>query len=77
MYNKGYPIELCRLRHLSSVSCAQVGQAKIVRQSGKDRVLLIGAGITLHECLLAADKLKTEGKLHWFYLYTYINCYFK
>ncbi|KAF9411767.1 hypothetical protein HW555_009513 [Spodoptera exigua] len=39
----------------------KVGQAKIVRQSGKDRVLLIGAGITLHECLLAADKLKTEG----------------
>ncbi|KAJ8711556.1 hypothetical protein PYW08_008510 [Mythimna loreyi] len=39
----------------------KVGQAKIVRQSAKDRVLLIGAGVTLHECLLAADKLKTEG----------------
>lgn len=39
----------------------KVGQAKIIRQSPKDRVLLIGAGITLHECLLAADKLKTEG----------------
>ncbi|PZC75427.1 hypothetical protein B5X24_HaOG206096 [Helicoverpa armigera] len=39
----------------------KVGSSKIVRQSPKDRVLLIGAGVTLHECLLAADKLKAEG----------------
>ncbi|KAG6446176.1 hypothetical protein O3G_MSEX004293 [Manduca sexta] len=39
----------------------KVGQAKVVRQSAKDRVLLIGAGITLHETLAAADKLKAEG----------------
>uniref|UniRef100_A0A2A4J2A3 transketolase n=1 Tax=Heliothis virescens TaxID=7102 RepID=A0A2A4J2A3_HELVI len=39
----------------------KVGGSKIVRQSPKDRVLLIGAGVTLHECLLAADKLKAEG----------------
>lgn len=39
----------------------KVGQAKVVRQSAKDRVLLIGAGITLHEALAAADKLKAEG----------------
>ncbi|XP_075984765.1 transketolase-like protein 2 [Anticarsia gemmatalis] len=39
----------------------KVGQAKIIRQSPKDRVLLIGAGITLHEAIIAADKLKTEG----------------
>ncbi|KAM3956473.1 transketolase-like protein 2 [Aphomia sociella] len=39
----------------------KVGQAKIVRESPKDRVLLIGAGVTLHEALAAADKLKEEG----------------
>ncbi|CAH2985748.1 unnamed protein product [Chilo suppressalis] len=39
----------------------KVGQAKVVRQSAKDKVLLIGAGITLHEAVAAADKLKEEG----------------
>ncbi|XP_053615953.1 transketolase-like protein 2 [Plodia interpunctella] len=39
----------------------KVGQAKIVRESPKDKVLLIGAGITLHEALAAADTLKAEG----------------
>ncbi|XP_060805855.1 transketolase-like protein 2 [Amyelois transitella] len=39
----------------------KVGQAKVVRESSKDKVLLIGAGITLHESLAAADKLKAEG----------------
>ncbi|CAK1593633.1 unnamed protein product [Parnassius mnemosyne] len=39
----------------------KVGQAKIVRQSGADRVLLLGAGVTLHEALAAAAALHQEG----------------
>ncbi|CAG9135764.1 unnamed protein product [Plutella xylostella] len=39
----------------------KVGQAKLVRQSAKDQVLLIGAGITLHTALQAADTLKASG----------------
>jgi transketolase len=34
---------------------------KVLRQSGADRVTVIGAGITLHEALKAADQLKTQG----------------
>lgn len=34
---------------------------KVVRQSGQDRVTVIGAGITLHEALKAADELKSRG----------------
>lgn len=40
---------------------SQVGQSKIIRQSPTDKVLLIGAGVTLHVALRAADKLKEEG----------------
>ncbi|XP_013419927.1 transketolase [Lingula anatina] len=35
----------------------RVGQAKVVRKSDKDHVTIIGAGITLHNALKAADKL--------------------
>lgn len=35
----------------------QVGKAKIVKQSNKDKALVIGAGVTLHEALQAADIL--------------------
>ena len=34
---------------------------KVLRQSGQDRVTVIGAGITLHEALKAADDLKAKG----------------
>src|ERR1017187_3607252 len=34
---------------------------KIPRQSGQDRVTVIGAGITVHEALKAADELKSQG----------------
>ncbi len=34
---------------------------KIPRQSAQDRVTVIGAGITLHEALKAADELKAQG----------------
>lgn len=39
----------------------EVGKGKVVRQSDSDSCLLIGAGITLHECLKAHDALKAEG----------------
>ncbi|CAH2054995.1 unnamed protein product, partial [Iphiclides podalirius] len=39
----------------------KVGQAKIVRESAADRILLIGAGVTLHEAVSAADQLQKEG----------------
>jgi transketolase len=38
-----------------------VGGAKVVRSSESDDVTLIGAGITLHEALKAADSLASEG----------------
>ena len=38
-----------------------VGGAKVVRSSDGDEVTLIGAGITLHEALKAADALTEEG----------------
>lgn len=37
------------------------GRAKILRQSEKDAVTVIGAGITVHEALKAYEQLKTEG----------------
>jgi transketolase len=38
-----------------------VGGAKVVRQADDDKVVLIGAGVTLHNCLAAADTLAAEG----------------
>jgi transketolase len=38
----------------------KVGGSKVVRQSAKDKVTLIGAGVTLHSCLAAADALATK-----------------
>ncbi|KAH8321104.1 hypothetical protein KR059_009647 [Drosophila kikkawai] len=37
-----------------------VGRAKIVRQKPSDEVLLIGAGVTLYECLEAAERLEED-----------------
>ncbi|XP_030562137.1 transketolase-like protein 2 [Drosophila novamexicana] len=37
-----------------------VGRGKVVRQKPSDEVLLIGAGITLYECLSAAEQLEKE-----------------
>ena len=34
---------------------------KVVRQSDKDVALVVGAGVTLHEALKAADVLQAEG----------------
>ncbi|XP_054751936.2 transketolase-like protein 2 [Lytechinus pictus] len=39
----------------------EIGKAKVVRQTADDKAVLVGAGITLHEALAAADQLKAEG----------------
>ncbi len=39
----------------------EVGGSKVVRESDADQVLVVGAGITLHEALKAADTLADEG----------------
>ncbi|ODN02005.1 Transketolase-like protein 2 [Orchesella cincta] len=39
----------------------QVGKARVVRKSDSDKILLIGAGITLYEALAAADELAKSG----------------
>lgn len=39
----------------------EVGKAHVVRQSTNDKVLLIGAGITLYEALTAATELEKSG----------------
>jgi transketolase len=38
-----------------------IGGSKTLRSSGEDRVALVGAGITVHECLEAADLLAADG----------------
>jgi transketolase len=38
-----------------------VGGSKTLRSGPNDRVTLIGAGVTLHECLAAADMLAADG----------------
>jgi transketolase len=39
----------------------RIGGARVVRRSDDDRVTLIGAGITLHEAVKAADALSADG----------------
>jgi transketolase len=38
-----------------------VGGSKLLRSADDDQVTLIGAGVTLHACLAAADQLRDEG----------------
>jgi transketolase len=38
-----------------------VGGAKVLRSSPDDQVTLVGAGVTLHNCLAAADELGRDG----------------
>ena len=38
----------------------KVGGSSVVRQSARDKVALIGAGVTLHSCLAAADALAAK-----------------
>ena len=39
----------------------RIGGSRVIRRSGEDQVALLGAGVTLHECLKAADTLAGEG----------------
>jgi transketolase len=39
----------------------RVGGSKVLRSSSRDRVTLIGAGVTVHNCLQAADLLDKQG----------------
>jgi len=39
----------------------KIGGSHVVRKTAKDQVALIGAGVTLHECLKAADTLAKAG----------------
>jgi transketolase len=38
-----------------------VGGSKVLRSSDQDRIALIGAGVTLHNCLAAAEELAGDG----------------
>jgi transketolase len=38
-----------------------IGGSKVLRSSAKDHATVIGAGITVHEAMKAAQKLETEG----------------
>jgi transketolase len=38
-----------------------IGGAKVVRSGPDDQVTLVGAGVTLHNCLAAADQLGRDG----------------
>ncbi len=38
-----------------------VGGCKVLRSADDDQVTLVGAGVTLHACLAAADQLRDEG----------------
>jgi len=39
----------------------KIGGSEVIRKTAKDQVALIGAGVTLHECLKAADSLGKAG----------------
>ena len=39
----------------------RIGGSKVLRSSSRDRVTLIGAGVTVHNCLQAADLLEKQG----------------
>jgi len=39
----------------------EIGGSRVVRRSAEDRVTLVGAGITLHESIAAADLLAADG----------------
>ena len=42
---------------LQYCSWFQIGKAKILKKSAHDKVLVIGAGVTLHEAIAAANEL--------------------
>jgi len=44
-----------------SAEAFPVGGSKVLRETDADQVTLIGAGVTLHECLAAAEALAADG----------------
>ncbi|MFG2832483.1 transketolase [Streptomyces sp. NPDC048434] len=44
----------------TAVETFPIGGSKTLRATDQDQVTLIGAGVTLHECLLAADQLASD-----------------
>jgi transketolase len=38
-----------------------IGKAKVLRRSGKDKAVVVGAGVTLFEALKAYERLQSEG----------------
>ena len=55
------------LRCLESIFCYppdepfDIGGSRVVRESDEDQVTLVGTGITVHECIEAAEALEGEG----------------
>src|SRR5437016_9223801 len=39
----------------------EIGKCKVLRKSGKDRAMIVGAGVTVFEALAAYDLLQHEG----------------
>lgn len=39
----------------------EIGKCKVIRETPADKLLLVGAGVTLYECLKAHDLLNSEG----------------
>lgn len=39
----------------------QIGKAKVLKESGSDKAVLVSSGVTLYECLKAQEKLASEG----------------
>ncbi|MGH3966891.1 MAG: transketolase family protein, partial [Mycobacterium sp.] len=38
-----------------------IGGSKVLRSTGNDQITLVGAGVTVHHCLQAADQLAADG----------------
>ena len=47
--------------HYDSDEVFEIGGSKLVRRSDRDRVTIVGAGVTLHEALKAYDILQEDG----------------
>ena len=50
---------------MNRLGSGQILRLQIVKQSDSDKLLVIGAGITLHEALAAAEELEKKVRLHY------------
>ncbi|KAF7639294.1 TRANSKETOLASE_1 domain-containing protein [Meloidogyne graminicola] len=56
----------------------EIGKCKVIRQTKEDKYLLIGAGVTLYECIKAHDMLNSEGiKVLFFLILIIFKQFFK